>query len=148
MLSAPVSVNCLLGEAGVLAALSWGRRAGTKRWTTSSRISSVAKGETSANPSGEQALMWCLVYRQPLLSERQGHRVWTLWDFQQVLRFSMHHISGVLYSPENIICCNTWMVIWQARIHARSLSGNRHWWPLEKKKNKPVVMAEDFWPLL
>lgn len=127
-------MNCLLGEAGVLAAQTWGRRAGTNRWTTSSRISSVAKGEISANSPEEQALMWCLVYRQPLLSERQGHRAWTLGDFQLVLGFSMNHISGGFYSPQNIICCNRWMVIWQARIRAHFLEIDTGGWPLGKKK--------------
>lgn len=32
---------------------------------------------------------------QPLHSETEGHRVWTWWDFQIVLGFSIHRITGV-----------------------------------------------------
>jgi len=47
-----------------LAAVSWGRRAGTVGWVTSSRTPSVAEGETSARSPGQQALIRCLLYKK------------------------------------------------------------------------------------
>lgn len=84
---------------------------------TSSRIPSVAEGETAANSPGEQARIRCFLYKQhgPAPAFRnvgpQGMDLMRFPDSAGILHPS--HYWG-LYGPEIIICCNRWVVIWQA----------------------------------